>query len=257
MPDSSRKNRGKRRRRSRSGERGDSEQQPQASIEDSAPSGRTRLSEGGMVRSVPRIRPRTWKKIRRWSLYVALVVFAAAIIGSFVIQGIPLGGGGGGGETGTGEDVGERIAPMPVVYRPSNHIGPGSTYEGEYNSTPPTSGPHWDTGWAGCGFFEEESPDEQVVHNMEHGQVIISYNLSDEGQIEQVREIARSLPGRRSWMIMRPYSKIGAGRIALTAWGWKDEFSISGLTEERVRSFYDAHRNNSGVESIPCGGYMS
>jgi hypothetical protein len=185
------------------------------------------------------------------------VVFAAAIIGSFVIQGIPLGGGGGGGETGTGEDVGERIASMPVIYRPSNHIAPGSTYEGTYNSTPPTSGPHWDTGWAGCGFFEEESPDEQVVHNMEHGQVIISYNLSDEGEIDRLGEIARSLPGRRSWMIMRPYSKIGAGRIALTAWGWKDEFSISELTEERVTSFYDAHRNNSGVESIPCGGYMS
>ena len=210
-----------------------------------------------MVRSGPRIRPRTWKKIRRWGLYTALVVFAAAIIGSFVIQGIPLGRGGGGGETGTGDQVGERIAPMPVVYQPSNHIAPGSTYEGEYNSTPPTSGPHWDTGWAGCGFFEEENPDEQVVHNMEHGQVVISYNLSDEGVIEQVREIARSLPGRRSWMIMRPYSKIGSGKIALTAWGWKDEFSVSELTEERVTRFYDAHRNNSGVESIPCGGYMS
>ncbi len=257
MPDSSRKNRGKRRRRSRSGGRGDSEQQPQASTGDSAPSGRTRLSEGGMVISGPRIRPRTWKKIRRWGLYTALVVFAAAIIGSFVIQGIPLGRGGGGGETGTGEQVGDRIAPMPVVYQPSNHIAPGSTYEGEYNSTPPTSGPHWETGWAGCGFFEEENPDEQVVHNMEHGQVVISYNLSDEGEIEQVREIARSLPGRRSWMIMRPYSKIGSGKIALTAWGWKDEFSVSELTEERVTRFYNAHRNNSGVESIPCGGYMS
>ena len=154
-------------------------------------------------------------------------------------------------------DVGERVAPMPLIYPPGNHILPGSAFEGEYNSTPPTSGPHWDSGWAGCGFLEDESPDEQVVHNMEHGQVIISYNLSDEDEIEQLREISRSLLGRRSWMIMRPYSKIGEGRIALTSWGWKDEFSISELTEERVRSFYDAHRNNSGVESIPCGGYMS
>ena len=92
---------------------------------------------------------------------------------------------------------------------------------------------------------------------MEHGQVIISYNLSDEDEIEQLREIARTLLGRRSWMIMRPYSKIDAGRIALTAWGWKDEFSISELTDERVQNFYEAYRNNSGVESIPCGGFMS
>ena len=151
----------------------------------------------------------------------------------------------------------ERVPLMPLIYPPGNHIRPGRTFEGEYNSTPPTSGPHWDSGWAGCGFFVEEMPDEQVVHNMEHGQVIISYNLSDEDEIEQLREIARSLLGRRSWMIIRPYSKIGEGRIALTSWGWKDEFSISELTEERVRSFYFAHRNNSGVESIPCGGFMS
>ena len=151
----------------------------------------------------------------------------------------------------------ESVPLMPLIYPPGNHIRPGSTFEGQYNSSPPTSGPHWDSGWAGCGFFVEEMPDEQVVHNMEHGQVVISYNLSDEDEIEQLREIARTLLGRRSWMIMRPYSKIGEGRIALTTWGWKDEFSISELTDERVRNFYFAHRNNSGVESIPCGGYMS
>ena len=189
---------------------------------------------------------------------MVLVIAAAAVIGGILVADIGNNFlGGGVTDTGTGEDVGERIATMPLMFSPSNHIAPGSTFDGEYNSTPPTSGPHWDTGWAGCGFFEEETPDEQVVHNMEHGQVIISYNLSDEGQIDQLREIARSLPGRRSWMIMRPYSKIAAGQIALTAWGWKDQFSASEMTEDRVRTFYDAHRNNSGVESIPCGGYMN
>ena len=243
MPESSRRNRAKRSRHS--------------------PNRRRRAAERRQFAQVdvprPKIRPRTWKKIRRWGLYVVLVTAALAIIAGILVADIgnSIFGGGGVGDTGTGERVGERIAPMPVIYRPSNHIAPGSTFEGEYNSTPPTSGPHWDTGWAGCGFFEEESPDEQVVHNMEHGQVIISYNLSDGAEIERLEEIARGLPGRRSWMIMRPYSKIDTGQIALTAWGWKDEFSISELTEERVRSFYDAHRNNSGVESIPCGGYMN
>ena len=209
--------------------------------------------------SRPRIKPRTWKKIRRWGLYVVLVTAALAIIAGILVADIgnSIFGGGGVGDTGTGDRVGEEIVPMPIIYRPSNHIAPGSTYEGDYNSTPPTSGPHWDTGWAGCGFIDEGAPDEQMVHNMEHGQVIISYNLSDDGDVERLKEIAGSLPGRRSWMIMRPYTKIGEGQIALTAWGWKDEFSIAELTEERVREFYDAHRNNSGIESIPCGGFMS
>lgn len=154
-------------------------------------------------------------------------------------------------------DVGERVAPMPIIYRPSNHIATGSAFEGEYYSTPPTSGPHWESNWASCGIFEEELPDEQITHNMEHGQVVISYNLSDQDDVEELREIAQSLPGRRSWMVMRPYSKIDEGRIALTTWGWKDEFSFTELTEERVRSFYNAHRDGSPVESVPCGGFMS
>ena len=154
-------------------------------------------------------------------------------------------------------DVGERVAPMPIIYRPSNHIATGSAFEGEYYSTPPTSGPHWESNWASCGIFEEELPDEQIVHNMEHGQVVISYNLSDQDDVEELREIAQSLPGRRSWMVMRPYSKIDEGRIALTTWGWKDEFSFTELTAERVRSFYNAHRDGSPVESVPCGGFMS
>ena len=152
---------------------------------------------------------------------------------------------------------GETVPLMPIIFDPSNHIPVGATFDGEYYSIPPTSGPHWETNWASCGIHEEELPDEQITHNMEHGQVIISYNLSDNDDVEELREIAQSLPGRRSWMVMRPYSKIDQGRIALTTWGWKDEFSISEFTEERVRSFYNAHRDTSPVESVPCGGFMS
>ena len=151
----------------------------------------------------------------------------------------------------------ERVPLMPLIYPPGNHIRPGSTFEGEYNSTPPTSGPHWDSGWAGCGFFVEEMPDEQVVHNMEHGQVIISYNLSDEDEIEQLREIARTLLGTSQLDDYATLFQDRRGSDCSHLMGWKDEFSISELTDERVRNFYDAHRNNSGVESIPCGGFMS
>ncbi len=237
MPESSRRNRNRRGRHSPNRSRGPSSQS----------------SSGG---SKPKIRPRTWKKVRRWGLYIALTLFAAAIIASFVVQGFA-GTGGGGGGTGTGDEVGQRIAAMPLIYPPSNHIPQGTDFEGTYNSTPPTSGPHWGIGWAGCGIFQEELPDEQIVHNMEHGQVIISYNLSDDAEIERLREIARGLPGRRSWMILHPYSKIAEGEVVLTAWRWLDRFQFQGEGEERIRAFYDAHRNNSGVESIPCGDFMS
>ena len=223
--------------------------------------GRGRSSEGGGderpsggVR--PRFRPRTRKKALRWLIYGASVLAAAAVIGGIVASSFAGSGqgGGGGDNTGTGAEVGQRIDPMPLIYRPGNHITRGATFAGAYNSTPPTSGPHWGTGWAGCGISDEELPHEQIVHNMEHGQVIIGYNLTDEAEIERLKDIARSLPGRRSWMILHPYSKINEGEVAVSAWGWLDRFE--GVQEERIRLFYDAHRNNSGVESIPCGQSM-
>jgi len=107
----------------------------------------------------------------------------------------------------------------------------------------------WGTGWARSGIYddEDEVPDARIVHNLEHGQVIISYNLNDEAEIERLKDIARDLPSRRSWMIMRPYSGIAPGEVAITSWGWLDRFD--GVQEDRIREFYDAHVNN-GPESI-------
>ena len=43
------------------------------------------------------------------------------------------------------------------------------------NSSPPTSGPHWRHA-ADPGFYGTELPDEELVHNLEHGQIVVSYN---------------------------------------------------------------------------------
>ena len=149
--------------------------------------------------------------------------------------------------------MGQRIAVLRGI-----HINRGETST-RYNSVPPTSGPHWgatndnpqDRPWARCGIYDEDLPDEQVLHNMEHGQVIISYNLTDEAEIERLKDIARDLPGRRNWIIMRSYSQIAEGEVAITSWGWLDKFV--GVDEERIRAFYDAHVNKAPApESVSC-----
>lgn len=141
--------------------------------------------------------------------------------------------------------IGQRVVEIPGL-----HIQEGSTYDG-YNSIPPTSGPHWGTNWAACGIYdtEKEVSDSRIVHNLEHGQVVISYNLTDQESIERLKEIGRDLPDHRNWLIMRPYSKIAEGEIAITAWGWLDRFE--GVDETRIKAFYDAHVDSS-LESIPC-----
>ncbi len=226
MPESSRRDRSKRSRHSPNRVRGSSGQGQDSGA------------------SIPRIRPRTWKRIRRWGFYGAAFTVAVLVIGSFVAQGF-IGTGGGGGTSGTGAAVGEQIALLPAI-----HIPQGDPFD-RYNSSPPTSGSHWATGWARCGIYDNEDDvlDERIVHNMEHGQVIISYNLTDEVEIERLINIAKDLPSRRSWLIMRPYSGITPGEVAITSWGWLDRFD--GVQEDRIREFYDAHVNN-GLESVSC-----
>ena len=216
--------------------------------------GKTPISHGVIGDdSRPRIRPKTWRVIRRWALYVAFVVVALAVIGGFVAQGFA-GTGQGGGQSGTGDAVGIPVNPMPIIYPPSNHIPQGDTFNGKYNSTPPTSGPHWGSGWASCGIHDDQLPDEQIVHNMEHGQVVIGYNLKEDAEIERLIKVVEGLSGRRSWVVVHPYTEINQGEITVSSWGWMDTFE--GVQEERIKAFYEAHKNNSGVEQIPCAQSM-
>src|SRR5262245_59267371 len=79
----------------------------------------------------------------------------------------------------TGEDVSIQYA---------GHVQPGESHT-PYNSDPPTSGEHYPVP-AQAGFYTEALPDEQLVHNLEHGYVIIWYNCDDltSTQCEQLQD---------------------------------------------------------------------
>ena len=119
-----------------------------------------------------------------------------------------------------------------------------------YSTTPPTSGPHWPSP-ADCGVYDEELPDELIVHNLEHGNVVISYNLPDPEEADRFREVADDLPGRSVWGVIRPYSKIAPGTVAMAAWGIIDE--VQGVDEERMREFFETYAGFGGApELLPC-----
>ena len=44
----------------------------------------------------------------------------------------------------------------------------------EYNSTPPTSGKHYEE-WIKQGVYDEEKDDRNLVHSLEHGYIIMHY----------------------------------------------------------------------------------
>ena len=131
----------------------------------------------------------------------------------------------------------------------AGHIPAGET--ASYGTIPPASGPHWPV-WAQCGVYDEELPDELIVHNLEHANVVISHNLKDGEEIRKLREVAAGLLDFRRWEVVRPYSKIEQGRVAMSAWGVIDEFG--GVDAERIRRFFQAYAGGSfAPELVPCG----
>ena len=142
-------------------------------------------------------------------------------------------------------------AAVPIIG--AGHIPVGNF--ATYNTNPPTSGSHW-AAPAECGIYDEELPDERVVHNMEHGHVIISYNLPELREAVRLLQLAEDLPNLESWGIVRPYSKIDPGTVAITAWGVIDQ--VQGVDEQRIRKFYDTYIRNrlsnktASVGAIGC-----
>ena len=56
----------------------------------------------------------------------------------------------------------------------------------EYNSNPPTSGPH-SSNPTSAGFYETEKSDRNLIHSLEHGYVVIAYNCAIKNQKSTLR----------------------------------------------------------------------
>lgn len=96
------------------------------------------------------------------------------------------------------------------------HIEQGTEHP-PYSSSPPASGPHYDTP-AQTGFYPEPLAPEQVVHNLEHGQIVIWYRP---GAPQAVVDDVQALVGQqRLATVAVPYEDIEPPyQVALTAWG--------------------------------------
>ena len=120
-----------------------------------------------------------------------------------------------------------------------------------YNSIPPTSGDHW-AEWSRCGFVPLPIPDERLVHNLEHGNIVVSFNLTTSEEVGELRKALEEIDISADWGISRSYDRIPAGTVALAAWGFSD--TMSGVIPERIRAFFEDFAGEQGPERIPCSG---
>lgn len=117
------------------------------------------------------------------------------------------------------------------------HIAEGQAHA-PYRTNPPTSGTHYGQP-AEWGVYDKELSDEQVVHNLEHGGIWISYKDMNEEELKTLKKIARTYPQS---VIMTPRAK-NDSRIALASWGRLQKLET--VDVEQIRSFIKNNRNHS------------
>jgi hypothetical protein len=98
----------------------------------------------------------------------------------------------------------------------ADHIDVGETHE-PYNSSPPTSGPHYEVP-AETTFFTEQLPPEQLVHNLEHGQIVFWYLPdADTEALQNLEDVVAQEPLASA---AAPYTDIESPyQFVMTAWG--------------------------------------
>lgn len=118
-----------------------------------------------------------------------------------------------------------------------NHVAEGTSVT-IYNSNPPTSGPHWPRP-AEWGFYDKQIADEQLVHNLEHGGIWISYKSKNKELQEALRGLAQKYPNA----VIATYRPENDAQISVVSGGRL--IKLAQYDEELVQEFIQANVNNA------------
>lgn len=182
-----------------------------------------------------------------WFLLVALVLVAGGVL--LVSK---MGPGTQSEDATKPEKVSKEVVGTEVFSIVSREHIESGTPGSNYNSDPPTSGPHWPAP-VDKGVYDKEFPDEQIIHNLEHGYIWISYrpdnadlqsstapagvNGVSQDEVNQLKSIVE----KDNWkMVLEPRAKDQA-KIVLAAWG--RVLKLDGFDEKKIKDFISTYRN--------------
>jgi len=128
----------------------------------------------------------------------------------------------------------------------------------KYNSDPPSSGPHYQSP-APWGIYEEPIKQTILVHNLEHGGIVIQYGDVGSGTVDKLSSFYEGDP---YGLVVAPNPKLGK-KFALTAWNQPEYpstqedlsevdpgngfvLTCSRFDEKSFAKFRDERRNKSG-----------
>ena len=137
-------------------------------------------------------------------------------------------------------------------------------YAADGNSNPPAGGPHWGSracgddpvaapplcGPAPWGIYRAPWPPETLLHNMEHGGVIVWYNTQNRDIVNELEDAIEERVRGGDLLVMTPYPGMEREQIAITAWSRIDAFPTADYSLARVEAFIDAHMRRFNPEEF-------
>jgi hypothetical protein len=102
----------------------------------------------------------------------------------------------------------------PVAEEARDHIQP-SEQPDNWNSNPPTSGDHLATPLP-PGVYDSDQDMRALVHNLEHGYVVILYKGIPKDGLDQLETFVEDRDGSK--LVLAPWSGLESNGVALAAW---------------------------------------
>lgn len=210
----------------------------------------------GPAGSRPRLGNVPWRPLG----IAALVVSIPALLGYLVLQRVTVSP-----ESGSSAETVNAIEGPGAFFESQGgaHLGTGVVWpvcspEEEpshcYNSNPPTSGP-MDNRTVEWGLYRTAVPKERLVHNMEHGGVVIWYNCvtsaCSQDVVLELERLMEHFEDERHLVVLTPYPGMEPDMVAVTAWTRLDKFSATEFSRERVHEFVDLFERRYNPEGIP------
>jgi hypothetical protein len=124
-----------------------------------------------------------------------------------------------------------------------NHIGPDEQPD-NWNSNPPTSGDHLQNPLP-PGVYDTEQDMRALIHNQEHGYVVILYKGIPADQVDQLRQFVEARDGSK--LVLAPWSGLEANGVALTA--WRNLELLQRVNMDVVQAFVNDYLAPGGTKS--------
>ncbi|WP_253259385.1 DUF3105 domain-containing protein [Subtercola boreus] len=129
-----------------------------------------------------------------------------------------------------------------------NHVTGTVTYP----QVPPVGGNHAAV-WLNCGVYDQPVPNENAVHDLEHGAVWVTYDASQVSG-DQLTALRAALP--KTYIVLSPYEGLPSPVVA-SAWG--AQIQLTGVDDPRLADFITSYWQspNAPEPGAACTGGLT